>query len=455
MLPISMLGALNWFFCIATTLWLSTLFHSSRHLLIKPSLLLLFYTHVFFQWPLAINTWYYEQYLPDPYAFSFLIHVYVALGLLINSHTLTAECQSIWIRMTGGGESPRVSPSIVFMLSLVSLIISFTYLCQVPFTQTGLYAILKGIPDSDLVRERSLKLLDSDWVKYSYAFMRATLIPLLASMLTILLERSLQHHQYTKMFFTTFFMAGLAIVISLPGEKSAVVNLFIVIVATLLFQRGIPVNVKNVALSAFLILLPAVIVGLLQSRGDFSLSHVMEWLCLIGNRAFAGPLDVGSWYVHYLQTNAPFGVSGIPKLAPIFGAQPLDVPNVIGMLYTPARISSVSAGAGYLFMYYSFFGIFSVLLSLIGLFILDVAICVYDHLSDMLLLPCISAITLSTLSFIQSSYTTAWITHGFGVILVCSLLLDFLLGGKTSLAGGGAADSVAMKTRDAHRSSSG
>ena len=58
------------------------------------------------------------------------------------------------------------------------------------------------------------------------------------------------------------------------------------------------------------------------------------------------------------------------------------------------------------------------------LWFLDVALLVYKRLSDVMLLPCVAAASLAILSFISSDYTVGWLTHGFGVILLFSWLID-------------------------------
>jgi len=100
------------------------------------------------------------------------------------------------------------------------------------------------------------------------------------------------------------------------------------------------------------------------------------------------------------------------------------VPNYIGLRYQPNAGPTVSAGAGYLLTYYSYFGVASLLISLIGLWLLDMAVYVYGKLSPSFLIPCVSAVSLSTLSFISSDYTTVLVTHGFAVTLIIALSVD-------------------------------
>jgi len=138
-------------------------------------------------------------------------------------------------------------------------------------------------------------------------------------------------------------------------------------------------------------------------------------------------MDVGSWYIHYAQIHGTFGIASVPKLAVIVGIEPINTPNLIGLTYSYTAVESVTACAGYLFTYYSYFGMASLLLSILCLWFLDVAVLVYKRLSNVMLLPCISAVSLSILSFVSSDYTTVWLTHGFGVILLLSWLIDHFI----------------------------
>jgi hypothetical protein len=134
----------------------------------------------------------------------------------------------------------------------------------------------------------------------------------------------------------------------------------------------------------------------------------------------------GVMYVHHSEVEGRFGIAAVPKLATLLGVDVINVPNLIGLRYSERALDTVSAVAGYLFTYYSYFGISSLIFSLVGLWFLDVAIIIYGKLSPHLLLPCIAAISVSTLSFISSDYTTAWLTHGFGIILFLSWMTDRL-----------------------------
>ena len=135
---------INLFFCILTALWIAGIFFTQRYLLIKPSMLLVTFSHIFFQWPITIYAGYYEYFLPDPYAVALLIHAYVDLGLLVSVFTFRRDARTTWDRII----DPRIFEkavsikAVVFTTSLVVCVIVF-YLSYVPFKNTGLYAIFQ------------------------------------------------------------------------------------------------------------------------------------------------------------------------------------------------------------------------------------------------------------------------------------------------------------------------
>jgi hypothetical protein len=423
--PFSLYLCLNWFFCLACAFWIGVLFYKRRYLFVKPSLLTLSWYHLFFQWPLAFYSGHYMGYLPDPYTFAFLIHGYILIGLLVCPFTLDLKANKIWGRIAGfHKEEPLASPGAMVLLGAIIIGITLAYLSQVPLSQTGLYTIFFRPEVSVIAREKSLKLLGNMPLVYAYSLMVSCAAPLLAVMLFWALRKAIKRWQIFSILFYIILLVGLAVSIGLPGARISIVNMILVMVIAYLFHRGLPLRLgKFLFLIGTILLLPAILTILREGK-EISLETLFAYLGYIGHRAFVVPMDVGSWYIHYTQVEGGFGVAGIPKLAALLGRRAVNVPNFIGLKYEGGAYTSVTSPAGYLFAYYSYFGMISLVISLAGVFLLDIAVFFYERLSDRLLLPCIAAIGLSTLSFISSDYTTAWLTHGFGVILVLSWCID-------------------------------
>jgi hypothetical protein len=222
-------------------------------------------------------------------------------------------------------------------------------------------------------------------------------------------------------------IAGIALmfIVSLPGARISAVNMLLVISISFFLVKRFPFHPVKIFLIFLLRVSPGVLIGMYREGRAFGFDLYVQYLWdFIGRRILQDPLEVGSWYIHHAQTYGLFGISAIPKLAAITGHDVLDVTNYIGLRYQPHAGPTVSAGAGYLLTYYSYFGIISLLISLIGLLLLDMAVFVYKKLSRPILIPCISTVSLTTLSFISSDYTTVMVTHGFGVTLIIAFIID-------------------------------
>jgi hypothetical protein len=406
---------------------LGFIFFSKRYLFLKPSILLLTYSHIFFQWPLAIYSGYYEEFLPDPFAFAFLIHAYVLTGFLVSLFILNHKAKIIWEQITNRRtRDVEVSLGAVLILGVLTVGVTIFYLKNVPFSQTGLYAIFFRPEVSGLWRERSLKLLENQTLKYAYSIMVSSVAPLLVVMLFFAFLNGTRRLQMITALSSMAAIAGVAFVISLPGTRVSVVNLLLAIASAYLFHRGLPFRPLKVFLFIGVILLLPALLSILREGRAVSFGSLLTYLDYVGHRTFLLTMDVGSWYVRHSQVEGRFGIAAVPKLASLLGVDVINVPNLIGLKYGERPLATVSAVAGYLFTYYSYFGIFSLIFSLMGVWFLDVAIIIYGKLSHHLLLPCIAAISVSTLSFISSDYTTVWLTHGFGIILFLSWMTDRL-----------------------------
>lgn len=421
----------NWFFFIATVLWSSFIFYKRRYYFIKPSILLITFSIIFFQLPLALYSDMYEAAVPDPYVLGFLIHAYILVGLCVSLFTFQESTRSVWNRITRElAIDYRVNKPAVFILAGVVICIVSVYFDHVPLRETGLYAVLTNPAMAVVARERSLKLLDNHALVYAFSLMTSSLAPMLAVMFFWMGAKYLLQRRFVPLAITGIGAISLMIIVSLPGARVSAVNLLLVVSISFYLVRRFPFHPVKISLLFILIVTPGVLIGVYREGmywegREFGFDLYLQYLWdFIGRRILQDPLKVGSWYIHDAQTYGLFGVSAVPKLAAITGYDALDVTNYIGLRYQPKAGPTVSAGAGYLLTYYSYFGIISLLISLIGLWLLDMAIFVYKKLSQPLLIPCISVVSLSTLSFISSDYTTVMVTHGFAVTLIIAFTVD-------------------------------
>jgi hypothetical protein len=422
----SLYSVINWFFFINCASLLGFIFYSRRYYFVKPSIQLITFSIIFFQFPLAIFSDTYEGTVPDPYILSFLIHGYILMGLTVSLYTFQDASRTVWKRITEDRVSdPRANERAVFILTGAVICIVAIYLGHVPFRETGLYAVFANPSMAVVARERSLKLLDNWALVYAFSLMTSSIAPMLAVMLSALGTKLFFQKRFFSLATISLAVISLMLAVSLPGARVSAVNLLLVVCISFFLVKGLPFHPARLFLLFVLIVTPGVLIGMYREGKAFGFDLYLQYLWdFIGRRVLQDPLEVGSWYIHHAQTYGLFGIPALPKLAAITGFDALNVPNYIGLRYQPNAGPTVSAVAGYLLTYCSYFGIASLLISMIALWLLDLAVYVYEKLSYSLLIPCVSAVSLSTLSFISSDYTTVLVTHGFAVTLIIAWSVD-------------------------------
>lgn len=418
----------NWCLTLATAACLAWVYARRRHLFVKPSMQLLGYSHIFFQWPLAFLSHRFQLFLPDPYALLFLVHGYELIGLLIAVQTADSTARAVWNRVTEGTLRGRDNEALdypVHILGGLLLTGLVLYLLYVPPSATGLYAMLFTPDMASVARENALKLLDSPIPKAAFSLSIYAVAPLLNALLALRIAGAFADRAWSRLALSVCALMGLAVVAALSGARGGPVNMVILFFLMFLWRRKLQFPIWGWLAIIALALSPAVLMTLL--REGRALSDAGDLVTNILNRAFVVPLESGIWYLDYTQMHGLFGPAAIPKLAWFLGIPPVDASNIIGLAYEFQPLPSVSATSGYLFSYYSYFGPLSLPLSLVGLWCLDLAVPVLARIPAPLTLPCLAATNLVALMFVQSDYTVVLLTHGFGLILLLAYLVGWLL----------------------------
>jgi len=442
----SFFSLINLFFVLGTSFWLVKIYVTERYLFVKPSIILLTYTHVFFQWPMVLLSSYCENKLQNPYILSFLINGYMLLGLFLSPLILKEKTKIIWNRLTSKSNEPLVECAgvSVLMLTLSVISIAFIYFSYVPFNKTGLYAVYSDPSGAALAREKSLKLLDSQGIKYLYSLARSSVIPILFSCIWLRLLKKWKYCHFNTIvtyFEITILMLSF-IFVAITGEKAFLAYLMLLGGLIIFWKDELKFQPIKIIFILFLSFLLPIILILWRAGGvleDFSLFFepklVFYYASSIIERSVFVPFKVGVWYVRYAQDIGPMGIASFEKLSQLFGVSPINASNIIGLKYAPEyygnaydprqALKSISAGGGYLLSYYGYLGIVSFPISVLGLLALDLSLFVYIRLKDQFLIPCLASISIVSLAFIQGDYTVCLITHGFIGVLLLSFLLSF------------------------------
>lgn len=423
---ITLFVVLNWLFTLSMAGWLFIVIQKFRYLIVKPSIMLLGFTHLFFQWPLCIFSANVEQYLPEPYEIFLLIHCYMFFGFLFMSFTLRREAKVAWENIADSCARVDSNQRPIFMLLGFCASVALAYLKMVPFNQTGMYALFVDPELASTAREESLKLIDSQWLKYAYSFMAEAVSLMLASMLVLQInyDRSLPDKKIVRPLFYVAVLLALMMAVSFTGARGYAVNLVLVIIITFWLRGGAKFPIGKGLLVICVVLLPAAILTIAR-EGDNA-----HWDTLVSSlltRSFVVPFDVGLWHTHYVQHNGFWGASVIPKLSTIVGAPVIDVPNVVGLAYAAFPIPSISANTGYLFAQYSAWGLYALPVTLAGLFLLELIPLVFVRLKPQMVLPCVAAVVPIILAFVSADYTVVWMTHGLLVVIVLAWILSRMM----------------------------
>lgn len=418
----------SWFFCIITSISLAILLWRYRFLFVKPSIIVILLFHLQIQWAATVYSGYIESYLPYPIPFAILTHCFPLIGLVISYLTTRKSALIIWDRITDPHyQLFRSSNRAIFLLLGYIVVVTIWYLSYVPLSKTGLFSILFDPMHSAQAREESLKLLYNVPLKYAYSFLGSIFAPLLAIMLALFLVYNVKQKRIIRVTIDIIVLVCIFVIASLTGARGPVAKVILSIILAFYLNQRMPIRPFYIILAAVAVLFLPVVFSILREGQEFSLLHFVQYLTGgIFRRVFVAPMFTGLWHTHYAQTSGFFGIGGIPKLAVIFGVAPFSAANIIYLNYTSYSLQSGLANTCYVLSYYSYFGLISFVFSLLGLWFLDFAVLIYRQLSNRVLLPCVASVSVASISFISSDYTTVLLTHGFGLLLIIALVLDYI-----------------------------
>jgi len=417
---------ISYLLLISTTLSLSLSIIYFRHMLIKPSTLVLGFYHIQIQWSGTLQSELIYTNLPNPYEFLIVLHGFPLLGLFLS--LMLFRKQSLCVFNSIKSSQTITSNRAILALAAISLLIILYYLSVVPLKSSGLYAILFNPSLAIQSREDSLTLLDNVYLKYGYTFLRSVFAPMLSVLVFHKCFEFYKNKRYVKSAAFLLFLFLTILSVMLPGDRASAANIILAIIFSLFLKKGMPLKPHIIIGSGIFVLLIPVILSILREGRVINFNLIVDYLSTgIFRRVFSVPLETGLWHAHYAQTNGFFGIEGIPKLASLYGKEPISISNLIYQLYTSAPIPSGTANTSYVFSYYSMFGVSSILLSVIGLCLLDIVLLLYRRLPVIILAPVLSVSIIPAMRFVSSDYTTTLLTGGYLLIPCTALALLFIL----------------------------
>jgi hypothetical protein len=425
----SVFVAINWLLVIATSIVLLAAIRADRSLLVKPSIMVILFFHVLCQWGTALQAGRIESFLAKPWIFALLSQGFPVIGLAVSLFTWRRRSRALWGRIIDRKPADiSAKNKALVLLAIFFIFFIFLYLSRVPFHSTGLYKIVfsHATPaESFLARDQSVKFLDNTFLRYGHNIMMAVFAPLLAVLTAQII---LVHWQRRNWLWVLFYLVCLGLILlatSISGARAYSAYIVMAIFFAVLLGRGFPIKPVFLVFAVFLILTFPTILSLLREGKVVTVKSFFDYLRgNTLNRVVIIPMETGLHHVHYAQEHGFFGIQAIPKLAAILGIKSLNVPNFIARTYSGNLLDTTTENTAFIYAYYSYFGLIAFIPCLIGLWLLDMCLLVYQKLSDNLLIPCSACISIATNTFSNTEYTISLFSQGFLLLLLVSWAVD-------------------------------
>lgn len=407
------------FLTTVATLFFSILKY--RYLLVKPSIATILFFTVTIQFAATVSAARIQSYLPEPLHFLLLAHGFPLIGLF-GSLLFQRDTASFLFKRIENYDFKQ-DKSVIKMLWFITALITVAYLAEVPLRSTGLYAIITDPISSAQAREDSLKLIDNIFVRYSYMFLMSVVAPLLAIM--IYYQASYQK-KFRNTMSAVIQIIFILILVSFSGARSAAANIILAIVIAYFLKNKFKFNAYKILIGTFIVLLIPTILSILREGKETNIELIVQYMMTsIFERMVFIPMATGLDHVHYAQTNGLIYAAGIPKLANLLGIKVINLANVIYLTYSSFSLESGIANTSFVFSYYAMFGIAILPILLLLLWSLDLCLPLLKKMKAQVLLPTIACSILISKSFTASDFTTALITHGFLLLFIIALFLDW------------------------------
>ena len=234
--------------------------HREQFHLVKPSVIMLVLYVFQIQFPSTYKAARIEASMPDPWVYLLLAHLFPLVALAFGALWLRRSAAAVLRRAVATRWTRHSANGTILLLSLLSGAIIIYYLLEVPWTRMGLYAILFEPSVSTQAREVSFKLLESSLVRYSFAFFKSVLAPILAILLTFKLRKSMRMGSPGTLVASLLGVGLLLLGVSLYGSRGPSAFLLLAIFYALYLQKGFPFRpIKMVKIILIVFTIPALL----------------------------------------------------------------------------------------------------------------------------------------------------------------------------------------------------
>ncbi len=406
----------SWIACLLTLLVLFWTLVRARQLFLKPSIIFVSFFHLQLQWSSTLQAKYIESFLMRPWDYFYLAQVFplslLLLSLLVGRRTAKRVYSGLRPMPIASRQDCQEQQWLLAPLLIFIALVFGWYLAVVPPRATGLYALVFSLPNAELIREKSFKLLNNPFLTYSFALMANTLAPLAAVLLAFKANEHLFHFHPLNLAFYIAWLCFVLIAVSIYGMKVPAVMVLLSIALAFLLRAGLSVRLGLIALVGLLILIVPTGMSIFVTHGRFTTEGFVHHYIYILDRVFRQIMFPGLWHVDFAQRQGYFGIAGIPKIAKLIGVEPVNSFHVIAEHYMKNEIESASAGTSFVFAYYSYFGLLAFVPCLIVTLLLDTLLWVYLKMDRDIKIPVIACCSVAVINLVQTRFTTVLFTGG-------------------------------------------
>lgn len=332
--------------------------------------------------------------------------------------SLVVRCKDTKIHSSTDGFALRIT---ILLLGSASFFIMALYLSEVSIWNTGLSALFFE-SDSNrmyMARELSLKLVDNNFVRYSYSWHVAVLAPLQG----ILVLFTKPQHIASKIARILYLLA-LLISVSLTGAKFPPGYFFLLISLALFLRKQSVRALLGVFLAGVAILGFGIMIKIKLGGGWDNLSFQLfsSSLCsLAWERIIIIPFETGIQANSYMETFSLPLFSTIRPLAWIAGVDYVNLPNIVARELIVHGDTTMSNNTCFIYDFQAAFGLYvGWFVAVMCLVTLDFGLFVFERLGSIRLCAFLAAFLGSSYSLLSSAYSVSLVTHG--------ILLSIVLG---------------------------
>jgi len=315
---------------------------------------------------------------------------------------------------------------VVFLFFLLALVFLSIYFKSVPLMSTGLVALITDPLRSSLIREESLKLVQSPFARYGFVWHTTVIAPILMVFLTSATYRTVSWKNFARICFSILLIVS----VMLTGARYPGGMLILVAGIGIFLKQGLRRGMWVLTVATLILMILASVITLVREGlgGEISPKLVFDYVSQsIFRRVFIVPYLTGVWANMMAESHGLFGVSSIRPLAMLFNVEFVNFPNMVGLRYAENPLATINAGTCFLFGFQASFGLMKGwVLSLLSLISLDFLLLFFVGLRGKVLLAFLSALLASIISLSGSNFFTGLLSHGILPLSLAAVAIRFL-----------------------------